>query len=122
MYFYLFNMALLENLTQIDALRALGKLLEEDSANITEALHLYVSKIRVYNPTSDEKINIYRALTMFSEYWQQHRVNIININYLGSFATIFADETLFDSDYQQVCIDIKTIMWRNEQSYIRDNW
>jgi hypothetical protein len=122
MYFYLFKMALLENLTQKDVLKALGKLLEEDSANITEALHLYVSKIRVYNPNPDEKINIHRALTMFSEYWQQHRANIININYLGNFATIFADEILFDSDYQQVCKDIKIIMWRNEQSYIRDNW
>lgn len=115
-------MASSENSSQKDALTVLGKFLEKDTANITVALHLFGAKIRVHNPTKQEKINIHRALTMFSEYWRLHRDNINNINYLSSFATVFVDETLFDNEYVHVCEAINRVMKRDQMIGINENW
>jgi thymidine kinase len=115
-------MASSENSSQKDALTELGKILKKDSANITVALHLFGAKIRVHNPTKQEKINIHRALTMFSEYWRLHSDNINNINYLSSFATVFVDEILFNNEYVHVCEAIKHVMKRDQMIGINENW
>lgn len=95
---------------------------QNQNANITMALNTYATRIEVSNPTQDNKIDIHRALNMFSEYWKIYGQDISNISYLSNFATIFVDQMLFINEYEEVCVAIKKVMDREQFTGVQRDW
>jgi len=85
-------------------------------ADIKLALNIYARKVVVHNPTQKDKINIHKALTTFSDYWNIYGNEINDINYLSCLATVFVDEMLFCTEYGEVCLAIKRLMEKDQKN------
>lgn len=100
----------------------LQQIFNQHPVNVSLALHLYGSTIEVRNPTQKDKVNIHKALSMFSDYWKNYGREITNINYLSSFATVFVDKMFFINEYEEVCSAIQRVINRDQMIGRQQDW
>jgi len=82
--------------------------------NICYAFNIYATKIDIIRPTNVQKTDMHRAVLLFSEYWNKHKDDIVEIDELSNLATIFVNNLLFINEYDEVCISIHKYISKNQ--------